>query len=72
MKTKNDYEMRSLLKFFLIENCQKKESALLRIDEVEKINLIVEEEIINSKVPGSNDEYDFEQEDDYYIMHNVH
>jgi 2-polyprenyl-3-methyl-5-hydroxy-6-metoxy-1,4-benzoquinol methylase len=68
LKTKNDYAMRSLLKFFLIENCLTKASSLLQADEVKIIDEIIDAEVNKAKLPDSG-EYDFEQEDDYIVIH---
>jgi SAM-dependent methyltransferase len=67
LHTHNAYAMRSLLKFFLIENCLTKPSSSLHEEELQNINTIIDKEIKNSKIAGSED-YEFEQEDDYFII----
>jgi SAM-dependent methyltransferase len=67
LKTNTVYEMRSLLKFFLIENCLRKNSSSLQSEETEKINKVIEEEVTNYQIPGS-DKCDYEQEDDYFVI----
>jgi 2-polyprenyl-3-methyl-5-hydroxy-6-metoxy-1,4-benzoquinol methylase len=66
LQTKTECEMRSLLKFFLIENCLRKRSSAIQPDEHLQMNLILDEVVKGSQV--ASEEFDFEQEDDYFVI----
>jgi SAM-dependent methyltransferase len=59
--------MRSLLKFFLIENCLRQASSSLPDEQIKLINILLDEEVAKAKLPDSN-VHDFEQEDDYFLI----
>jgi len=67
--SKDMHTMKSLLKFFLIENCQSNRSDLLPADEIDKIDRLSFSEAVKCK---SGDGYAFEQEDDYMVIAYCH
>ena len=63
--TDNVYSMRSLLKFFAIEDCQTKSTKNLSTEEIKRIEVTVEQQAIGcSKEKG----FELQQEEDYFIV----
>ncbi len=65
--TQDPGKMRSLLKFFLIENCLRQTSSSLQVEQIQLINTLLDEEVAKARLPDSN-VHDFEQEDDYFLI----
>jgi SAM-dependent methyltransferase len=65
--TSSNGKMRSLLKFFLVENCLRKSSALINAGEEKRMDEVLDAEVQKSKVPDS-DNYDISQRDDYLVL----